>query len=88
MAVDTPDGKRRQHVRPPTKDGFINAEFVCPRVPFWARCQVAQAFAKHFSSALVNCCGRLVLQIDEAKPGEAMRPDQGRPFHDAYWTLI
>ena len=46
----------------------------------------------HFSAFLIKCMpagrGRIVLYIDETRPGNIIRPDNARAYNSIYWTLL
>ena len=77
---------------------------MCPRALLYLACLFAPAFAQMFGQtvglqvhgeawpsrdAFANAAvGRVVLYADEVRPGNALRPDEGRLYLGVYWGVM
>ena len=78
--------------------------YLCPRALLYLACLFAPAFAQMFGQtvglqvhgeawpsrdAFANApVGRVVLYADEVRPGNALRPDEGRLYLGVYWSVM
>lgn len=65
----------------------VRMPYICPFALLFHLCSLSQSFAELCRSSLRGNVGRLVLYIDEIRPGNVLRPDKGRSTQCIYWTL-
>ena len=61
--------------------------FICPFALLWTATQRSAAFGEFLLSCLAGAVGRLILFIDDCRPGNQLRPDQGRTYYAVFWSL-
>jgi hypothetical protein len=84
-----PHGPLLQEVRVPAKGGLgeIVVAFVHPIVLLIMLAERSEGFRRMLLERCHAGYGDFVVCCDEAKPGNQLRPEVGRTFWGAYWTL-
>lgn len=68
--------------------GGLSLPYVCPFALLYYMCSLSDHFAALLRESLSGGPGRLIMYIDEFRPGNVLRPDKGRACQCVYWTLV
>ena len=67
--------------------GSRSLPYICPFAFLFHVCSRSARFADLLRSSVGAGRGRMVMYVDEMRPGNVLRPDKGRSTQCVYWTL-
>lgn len=87
--VQTPYGVIVKELQVKLDNGAdLTIPYICPAAFLHFACATSSLFAEMLVNALNGRIGNIALYFDDIRPGNVLRPDQGRLTTCAYWTVL
>ena len=61
--------------------------YVCPLALLWTMASASEGFGMFLLACLGGAAGDFILYLDDVRPGNVLRPDQGRVYYSIMWSL-
>ena len=87
LRINTPYGPMGRNLVIERGGETLVIDYADPFAYFSHLCEVSPAFGTFLMSHLRSGLGSIAIYHDEAKPGNALRPDAARSFVAIYWTV-
>ena len=62
-------------------------QYICPLALLWMMASASEWFGMLFLDCLGGDAGDFILYLDDVRPGNVLRPDQGRVYYSIMWSL-